>query len=104
MSFVPRRPERASLRHLGTSTRTVPDDEATVTVRPGQTLWSIAADYAGPMATDWEVAAEWPRWYRANRHTIGPEPGALRAGTLLRRPGPAVTAATSSETEAGVWS
>lgn len=56
---------------------------ATVTVRRGDTLWSIAARRLGPGATPAQISAEWHRWYAANRATIGPDPDRIRARTTL---------------------
>lgn len=86
--FTPRRPSSASPRHQGVPSRAESTGEEVV-VRPGETLWSIAADHLGGRAAPWEVAAEWPRWYRDNRDRIGPDPGLLLPGTVLRPPQPA---------------
>ena len=60
-------------------------------VRPGDCLWSIAAAHLRPGATDAEVARAWPRWYRANRSTIGPDPSLLLVGTRLHVPASSTT-------------
>ena len=57
-----------------------------VVVRRGDTLWDIAARHLGPAASAAEVAVEWPRWHRANRDVIGPEPGLILPGQRLRPP------------------
>lgn len=57
-----------------------------VVVRRGDTLWDIAARQLGPDASAAEVADEWPRWHRANREVIGPEPDLLLPGQRLRPP------------------
>lgn len=59
---------------------------AEVVVHRGDSLWTIARRHLGPGATDTEVAAAWPRWYAANRDVIGPDPGILRPGQVLRAP------------------
>ncbi len=64
---------------------TLPND-GTVTVTPGDSLWSIVSEHLGPYATDVEVATEWPRWYAANKQTIGPDPGLLLPGQVLTTP------------------
>ena len=56
-----------------------------VTVRPGDSLWSIAAEHLGTHAAE-QVAQEWPRWYEANRATIGEEPDLIRPGQVLHAP------------------
>jgi hypothetical protein len=58
-----------------------------VVVRPGDTLWHIAARHLGPGASAADVAAEWPRWHAANRDRIGPDPHLVRPGLRLRAPG-----------------
>lgn len=58
----------------------------TVTVMPGDTLWSISAEHLGPYATDVEIAAEWPRWYAANRQVIGADPNLVLPGHVLTAP------------------
>jgi hypothetical protein len=57
-----------------------------VTVRRGDTLWSITRRHLGREATDLQVAHEWPRWYAANRAVIGDDPNVIRPGQLLRPP------------------
>ncbi|MBD7918043.1 LysM peptidoglycan-binding domain-containing protein [Cellulomonas sp. Sa3CUA2] len=54
-----------------------------VEVRPGDTLWGLAARALGPGASDAAIAAEWPRWYAANAATIGPDPDVLQPGQVL---------------------
>jgi nucleoid-associated protein YgaU len=70
------------------STRQHPAMEAGhVTVRAGDSLWSITArELGGPAASDLDVALEWPRWYEANRAVIGDNPGLLLPGQILRPP------------------
>ena len=58
-----------------------------VVVRRGDTLWDLAARHLGPDATAADIAAEWPRWYAANRQAIGPDPDLLRPGERLVPPG-----------------
>jgi resuscitation-promoting factor RpfA len=58
----------------------------TVIVRPGDTLWDIAARHLGGTATTAEVAATWPQWYAANRSVIGNDPGLITPGTVLHAP------------------
>lgn len=57
-----------------------------VVVRPGDSLWRIAERHLHEHADDAAVAAEWPRWYEANRAAIGPDPDLLRVGQVLHRP------------------
>jgi hypothetical protein len=55
-------------------------------VAPGESLWTIAAHHLGPDATPARVAAQWPRWYSANRALIGADPDLLRVGVTLEAP------------------
>ena len=57
--------------------RTAPDR---YTVAPGDTLSGIAAALGAP--------GGWPTLYAANRRVIGPDPNAIRAGTVLAIPRP----------------
>lgn len=57
-----------------------------VVVKPGDTLWSIAATELGPNATPEDIAARWPAWYAANRELIGPDPDLILPGQVLRIP------------------
>lgn len=59
-----------------------------VTVRAGDSLWSIAAATLGPFASDADIASEWPRLYAGNRDTIGANPHFLRPGQVLVLPAP----------------
>ncbi|CAN5734493.1 hypothetical protein BH24ACT8_BH24ACT8_10330 [soil metagenome] len=63
---------------------TAPTDS--VIVRSGDTLWSIAASHLGPDATVAEIAAQWPRWFDANREVIGNDPDLILPGQQLRPP------------------
>jgi hypothetical protein len=59
-----------------------------VTVRSGDSLWSIAAAALGPLASDADIAREWPRLFAANREAIGANPNFLRPGQVLVLPPP----------------
>ena len=59
---------------------------ADVVVRRGDTLWGIAARHLGARAAAADVAAEWPRWYAANRAVIGPDPHLILPGQRLAAP------------------
>ncbi len=63
---------------------------AGITVRAGDSLWLITARRLGPRASAAEIAAQWPRWYAANRDVIGADPALLTPGQVLRAP-PAIT-------------
>jgi len=62
--------------------------DAGVVVMAGDTLWAIAARHLGAGADDAEVAAAWPRWWEANRHTVGNDPDLLLPGQRLVVPAP----------------
>ncbi len=65
--------------------RTVDD----VTVRRGDSLWSIAARHLADTGRPHrmaDVAREWPRWWAANGHTIGSDPDQLLPGQRLVPP------------------
>jgi len=57
-----------------------------VVVRRGDTLWGLAARSLPGSAGPADVAAAWPRWYRANRAVIGDDPDLLHPGQLLVAP------------------
>jgi nucleoid-associated protein YgaU len=68
-----------------------------VVVRPGDTLWSIAAaDLAErgttESATPADVAAYWPQVYALNRAVVGPDPAVIEPGQRLRLPASAAPA------------
>jgi hypothetical protein len=57
-----------------------------VVVRPGDSLWGIAAARLGPDSTAAQTAAAWPRWYAANRAVIGADPDLIKPGQRLAPP------------------
>jgi nucleoid-associated protein YgaU len=57
-------------------------------VKPGDSLWTIAAAELGPAASDDAIAARWPQWYAANRQLIGPDPNVIHPGQVLNPPPP----------------
>lgn len=57
-----------------------------VTVAAGDTLWEIAGVRLGPDATVADIAAEWPRWFVANRQVIGDDPDLIYPGERLASP------------------
>lgn len=74
----------------GTPLRTVHQGQGAgtgpVPVVDGDSLWSIVASRLGPLASDVDIAREWPRWYQVNRAVIGENPDLLRPGQLLTPP------------------
>lgn len=57
-----------------------------VVVRPGDSLWSIAADRLGAGAGVADVARACEHWYAANRDVVGPDPDVLQPGQRLVAP------------------
>ena len=88
--WLPDRPTAAIQPHharlLEPALRRTSTTSDTVTVRRGDSLWSIAAAHLGSGATDAEVAAEWPHWYEVNRAVIGDDPDLLVPGQQLQAP------------------
>jgi hypothetical protein len=58
----------------------------TVSVHPGDTLWSIARRQLPTGAPAPAVAARWHAIYHANRRLIGPDPDLIEPGQRLRIP------------------
>lgn len=73
-------------RLLAPAPRVASSTHELVTVRRGDSLWSIASRHLGPGASEIQVAHEWPRWYAANRALIGEDPDVLVPGQQLRPP------------------
>lgn len=63
------------------------EPQRTVLVRPGDTLWSLAARDLAAGSPDVLVAAHWHAIYAANRALIGPDPDVIVPGQRLRLPG-----------------
>lgn len=57
-----------------------------VQVKEGDSLWSIANDYAGEAASPTEIASLWPTIYQLNAETIGTDPNLIQPGTVLSLP------------------
>ena len=58
----------------------------TVLVRPGDSLWTIAARLLPPGVTDHDVTAAWHALHRANTPRIGADPDLILPGTRLGVP------------------
>ncbi|WP_418059823.1 LysM peptidoglycan-binding domain-containing protein [Pimelobacter simplex] len=58
----------------------------TVQVRPGDTLWAIAARALGPEASAADVTAYWRRIHACNAPVIGPDPDRILPGQVLHLP------------------
>lgn len=57
-----------------------------VLVRPGDSLWALAAARLGPHASAAEVDRAWRVLYRLNRPVVGPDPDLIRPGQQLQLP------------------
>lgn len=57
-----------------------------VVVTPGDSLWRIAEQHLPPGSDAGRVAAEWPRWWSANRAVVGDDPDLIRPGQHLSAP------------------
>ena len=57
-----------------------------VVVLDGDSLWSIAQRHLPPGVTNAQIAADWPRWYSANRSVVGADPNLLLPGQRLIPP------------------
>jgi resuscitation-promoting factor RpfA len=56
-------------------------------VRPGDTLWEIAARHLGGHPTAADIAKAWPAWWAANRNVVGDNPNLIHPGQRLGSPG-----------------
>lgn len=81
-------PTAASLDwgHVQPAARVAAPVAAPVVVRPGDSLWAIAAARLPDDATDTQIARAWPAWWGANREAIGPDPGLILPGLSLTPP------------------
>lgn len=75
-----------SARNHSRAGKPAPALEGGVLVKPGDSLWLIAAQRLGPDASEAEIAYAWPRWYAANEPVIGPDPSVIRPGQVLHAP------------------
>ncbi|MEA2361313.1 MAG: hypothetical protein QOD71_458 [Thermoleophilaceae bacterium] len=83
----PRATAAASPRTVAvvTASRTGPISTAVYTVRPGDSLWSIARRLIGTNATNGRIAKQVTRIWQLNRERIGTgDPNLLHVGTQLR--------------------
>lgn len=60
--------------------------DRTVTVRAGDTLWSLAGAELGTEASDALIAAAWPLWHDANRDILADNPHLIQPGDVLAVP------------------
>lgn len=83
---LPDRPT-GGLRHAAVPVRPpLPAPSTHVVVRPGDSLWSIAAAALGPDADQGEVSTHWRRVHELNRDVIGPDPDLIHPGQHLLLP------------------
>ncbi len=61
------------------------ESHAPITVRVGDSLWSIARADLGPQATSGEIDERWRALYAANRSEIGEDPDLITPGQQLRQ-------------------
>ena len=55
-------------------------------VRPGDTLWGLAAARLPASSSAQQITRGWQEWYLANHRQIGPDPGLLLVGEILLVP------------------
>ena len=67
------------------TSRPRPGPDRPVVVRPGDTLWALAADALPGGASDAEISAAWHALYDANRDLIA-DPDLIFPGTRLQQP------------------
>lgn len=87
--WTPPAPSRLDQRAVECSallTGTAHGGDDLVTVRHGDSLWSIVARSLGGDADPAAVAALWPHWYETNRAVIGDDPSLILPGMQLRIP------------------
>ncbi len=70
-----------------------PAAAADLVVRPGDTLWQLAAARLPAGSPPAAVAAAWPAWWSANRAVIGDDPDLLLPGQHLVPPTPSTDGA-----------
>jgi len=89
-------PDRPDAPAVGAAARDVPTPTAAstvssrgaVVVRPGDSLWSLAAAHLPGDAGTAQIAAAWPQWFEVNRDVLGDDPDLIHPGTRLRVPRP----------------
>lgn len=66
--------------------QTHPVSAHTVTVRAGDTLWSIAAGELPASSSTTQVTQAWHAWYDANRDVVGADPNLIQPGQVFTAP------------------
>ncbi|HWJ10185.1 MAG TPA: LysM peptidoglycan-binding domain-containing protein [Nocardioides sp.] len=82
-------PDRATGATTHAAPADRPDRPSTVRVRPGDSLWAIAARTLGPDATPADLTSYWHRIHALNASAVGADPDLLHPGQQLRLPPPA---------------
>ncbi len=86
---LPDRPDSPATTHSASTPTAAPADagpSGRVRVRPGDTLWAIAARSLPDSASDADVAAATVAWHRANLDVIGADPDLIVPAQLLAPP------------------
>jgi nucleoid-associated protein YgaU len=55
-------------------------------VRPGDTLWGIAARHLSGRPSAHDIARAWPAWWTTNRAVVGDDPNVIHPGQRLAAP------------------
>ena len=76
-------PEATSIAATAAPHRDRARAHASIVVRRGDSLWSIAAAHLPADATAGAVASAWPTWYQANADMIGVDPDHIVPGQRL---------------------
>lgn len=87
LTTAPTRPPRAPAARPALA-EVAPLPAPSHVVRPGDTLWALAARDLSPAASAAEITDRWRLIYRLNRAAIGPDPDLIVPGTSLELPTP----------------
>jgi hypothetical protein len=80
-------PRHPPIDHPTTGPTHERDPHLPITVRAGDSLWSIAAEHLpADQRVPARIAAAWPHWYAANRRAIGSDPDHIEVGRHLQPP------------------
>ena len=85
--ITPRRPTGGGGRPFEPAASAPESSERYVIVRPGDSLWAIAAQALGRGASVATIDGFWRELHELNRHAIGPDPDVIHPGLKLRLPG-----------------
>ena len=77
---------RLVARHAAEAARRPGEDRRSTVVRPGDTLWGLAARDLPPGAGDAAITLRWQEIYRANQGVIGADPDLIQPHQRLRLP------------------